>query len=56
MKQITVLISFWEENYLKEKEIQIEIPEEIPLTEENVYSHLGNWLWFSPDILDFWVK
>ena len=50
-----VLIQFYEDNVTKEKQIQIESDVELH-TEEDVYNLLGNWQWFEPDVINFWIE
>lgn len=56
MKQVQVVIEFWEENLTKEKQIQLEVPSDLEVTEDNLYNYLGNWNWFNPTIIDFWEE
>lgn len=56
MKQLQVIIQFWEEERIKEKQIQVSVPSNLEVTEDSLYNYLGKWVWFDPTIIDFWEE
>lgn len=56
MKQLQVVIEFWEEDLFKTKQIQVEVPSDLEITEDSLYDYLGDWKRFYTTIISYWEE